>query len=178
MSRAQILIVEDDRIVARDMKERLIEQGYAVPAVADSGEEAIRKAVEIQPDLVLMDIVLAGGMDGIEASRQIHERQSVPIVYLTAYADARTVARARETSPCAYLVKPYNDRELYTTVAVTLEKHRQEDRVIGRVVTRDAAGIPPNSPAVTSSSCVGRVYARESAPRLGLRGRIGHRWVF
>jgi signal transduction histidine kinase/DNA-binding response OmpR family regulator len=129
MSRAQILIVEDDSVVAQDMKERLVEQGYAVPAVACSGEEAIEKAVEIQPDLVLMDIVLAGGMDGIEASRRIHERLSVPIVYLSAYADEDTVARAKETSPCAYLVKPYNDRELYTTVEVTLEKHRQEDRV-------------------------------------------------
>jgi two-component system, cell cycle sensor histidine kinase and response regulator CckA len=129
MSFAQILIVEDDHIIAQDMQERLVEQGYAVPAIAHSGEEAVQKALGTQPDLVLMDIHLAGGIDGIEAARRIQERLSVPIVYLTAHTDADTVARARETSPSAYLVKPYNDRELRTTVEITLDKHRREDRV-------------------------------------------------
>jgi CheY-like chemotaxis protein len=86
MANAKILVVEDEAIVAKDLQYRLTKFGYTVPAIASSGEEAINKAVEISPDLVLMDIRLKGSMDGIEAAQEIYKRLDIPVIYLTAYA--------------------------------------------------------------------------------------------
>jgi two-component system, cell cycle sensor histidine kinase and response regulator CckA len=129
MSCAQILVVEDESIVAKDLQNRLSSLGYSVPAVASSGEEAIHKAMETKPDLILMDIMLPGEMDGIEASRRIADRLDVPIIYLTAYSDDDTVRRAKDSSPFGYLLKPYGEKELHTTIEMTLARHRLESRV-------------------------------------------------
>src|SRR4051812_29910751 len=106
MGNAQILVVEDESIIAKGIQNDLRNMGYAVPAVAASGAEALEKAAETYPDLVLMDIVLKGDMDGIETSRQIRDRFDVPIVYLTAYEDDITLRRAKITEPFGYLLKP------------------------------------------------------------------------
>ncbi|MBE9207514.1 response regulator [Nostoc sp. LEGE 06077] len=129
MTDANILVVEDESIVAKDLQNRLRKFGYTVPAIASSGQEAINKAVEISPDLVLMDIRLKGQMDGIQAAEQIHKYLDVPIIYLTAYADESTLERAKITEPFGYLLKPFKERELKTNIEIALTKHRLEKQL-------------------------------------------------
>ena len=105
--RAKILVVEDEGIVAKDIADTLKKQGYDVPAIAFSGEGAVEKAGRVRPDLVLMDIVLKGRMDGIEAAGQIRERFGIPVLYLTAHTDDETIRRAKITEPLAYITKPF-----------------------------------------------------------------------
>src|SRR2546421_331426 len=99
MGSAHILIVEDEKIVARGLQRDLEGMGYTVPAIAASGEEALHRVAERPPDLVLMDVILKGGLDGIETSRQLRDRYRVPVIYLSAYEDDQTLRRARETEP-------------------------------------------------------------------------------
>src|SRR5438105_7775816 len=126
MSNAQILVVDDEPIVAKSIQMELSGMGYAVPVIAASGEEALEKAGQTHPDLVLMDISLRGPMDGVETSKRMQERFDIPIVYLTAYADERTLQRAKKTGPFGYLLKPYEEKELQTTIEIALHKHKQE----------------------------------------------------
>lgn len=126
MKKKNIMVVEDERIVADDIKMSLQRLGYIVPAVAFTGEDAIKKAKETRPDLVLMDIVLQGEMDGIEATAVIQSRYNIPIVYLTAYADEKTLERAKITEPFGYILKPFEDRDLHTTIEMALHKHKIE----------------------------------------------------
>jgi PAS domain S-box-containing protein len=151
---ASILVVEDEPVVAKDIQLSLQRMGYKVPATATSGEEAIRKAGEVHPDLILMDIVLKGRMDGVETVRRIQHTQDVPVIYLTAYADDQTLDRAKETSPAGYMLKPYQPNELRTTIELALhrshhDRHLRENlrwadqtmRCIGDgVVTTDLKG--------------------------------------
>jgi two-component system cell cycle sensor histidine kinase/response regulator CckA len=129
MAETQILIVEDERIVAEHIVQSLQALGYGVSAVASSGEEAIRKTEENSPDLVLMDIVLRGEINGIEAADQIRSRFNIPVIYLTAYADEKTVKRAKITEPFGYIIKPFDDRELHTSIEMALYKHKMENKL-------------------------------------------------
>jgi PAS domain S-box-containing protein len=129
MTSERILIVEDESIVALDIKSRLLGLGYTVLGVASSGEQAVRKAAEASPDLVLMDIKLKGQMDGIETAEQIHACLNVPIIYLTAFADEATLQRAKVTEPYGYMLKPFEERELHTTVEMALYKSRMERKL-------------------------------------------------
>jgi PAS domain S-box-containing protein len=125
----KILIVEDERIVARDIQSRLTRLGYAVVGVTRFGEEAVRLADELRPDLVLMDIRLEGAMDGVTAAQEIRDRWELPIVYMTAYADDETLARARVTEPFGYILKPFEERELRTAIEMALYKHQAERKL-------------------------------------------------
>jgi CheY-like chemotaxis protein len=127
--RARLLVVEDEAVVAIDVRGHLERLGYEVLAVADTGEEACRLAAELAPDLVLMDIQLRGAMDGIEAGAQIRRELSLPVIYLTAYADEETLARAKTTGPHGYVLKPFDERDLHVTLEVALHKHRLERRL-------------------------------------------------
>lgn len=129
MATARILVVEDEGIVALDIKHRLEGLGYAVPAIAFAGEEAINTAAEIHPDLVLMDIQLKGKMDGVEAAEQIRARFDIPVIYLTAYADEKTLQRAKITEPFGYILKPFEEQELSINIEVALYKHQMERRL-------------------------------------------------
>jgi len=122
----RILIVEDERLVAQDLQRRLHRLGFTVCAIAASGPEAIAHAIQIQPDLILMDIVLHGPMDGIEAAAQIRAHAAIPIIYLTAHADDATRQRAKATEPFGYLLKPFDTRVLQTTIEMALYKHAME----------------------------------------------------
>jgi PAS domain S-box-containing protein len=126
MAKAQILVVEDDNIVVMELQDRLQSLGYAVVAVASCGEEAIRKAGETHPDLVLMDIRLKGEMDGVEAAEEIRDRFNIPVVYLTALADEGTLQRAKVAEPYGYIIKPFDERELRTSIVVALHRHKLE----------------------------------------------------
>lgn len=128
-SKKRILVVDDQRLVAADIEDTLARLGYDVVGSVASGEEAIPKAFDVRPDLVLMDIRLRGQMDGIQAATLIRERVDVPVIYLTAYADEETVRRAMLTGPFGYLVKPFNERELRAAIDVAVYKHATDGQL-------------------------------------------------
>ncbi len=140
MAKPQILIVEDESVVALDLQSSLERLGYEAPVAVSSGEEAIAEAEEARPDLVLMDIMLEGDMDGVEAAEQIHERFKIPVVYLTAFADDDTLRRAKITEPFGYLLKPFDENELRTTIEIALYKHRTEQVLRRRDAILEAVG--------------------------------------
>jgi signal transduction histidine kinase len=126
MAGEKILVVEDERVVARDIEKRLKNLGYQVPASVASGQEALIKVAELQPDLVLMDIQLRGQMDGITAAEQIRADFDTPVIYLTAFADEDTLQRAKSTEPFGYIVKPFDEKDLHVTIEVALRRRLAE----------------------------------------------------
>lgn len=126
MANEKILVVEDERIVALDIKHSLESFGYVVPCIASTGEDAIQLAKRHKPDLVLMDIVLKGDIDGIEAATVINSNYRIPVVYLTAYSDERTLQRAKMTEPFGHILKPFDNRELRTNIEIALHKRALE----------------------------------------------------
>jgi two-component system, cell cycle sensor histidine kinase and response regulator CckA len=122
----RILIVEDERIVAMDLERALTELGFAVVGMVSNGKDAIAQVHDSPPNLVLMDIMLEGDMDGIEAARQIRGQLDIPVVYLSAHADERLTEKAKATEPYAYLVKPYAPQELRASIEMALHKHEIE----------------------------------------------------
>jgi PAS domain S-box-containing protein/putative nucleotidyltransferase with HDIG domain len=126
MMKKQVLIVEDERIVADDIRMSLERLGYSACGIVSSGEQAVEKTKGIRPDLVLMDIVLEGKMNGIEAAEIIRSGFDIPIVYLTAYSDNKTLERAKMSEPFGYVLKPFEDRDLQTTIEMALYKHKME----------------------------------------------------
>jgi two-component system cell cycle sensor histidine kinase/response regulator CckA len=129
MQKAKILIVEDERIVASDLRNRIEQLGYSVVGMASTGEEAIETAFATQPDLVLMDITLRGKIDGVEAADQIRRLYEVPVVYVTAHSDEHTLQRAKITEPFGYVLKPFEERELHTTMEMALYKSSTDRRL-------------------------------------------------
>ena len=129
MIQAKILIVEDDRIVARDIQQQLARIGHVAVGITARGEDVATLVLENRPDLVLMDIRLEGKLDGIDVAHQIHERLGIPVIFLTAYADEETVRRARVTEPFGYLLKPFEDSQLRTTIEMALYKHAAERKL-------------------------------------------------
>ncbi|MBM4240900.1 MAG: response regulator [Euryarchaeota archaeon] len=128
MVNARILVVEDESIVAMGIKSKLENLGHTVVDLASSGEESIEKAAEWSPDLILMDIVLKGDMDGIEAAQQIINLFDIPIIYLTAYADEAMLKRAMITEPYAYILKPFKESELNANIEMALYKHKADKK--------------------------------------------------
>ena len=124
----KILVVEDDTIIAITIVGRLKQFGYRVVGRASTARDAINKAIEFEPDLVLMDIHLKGPVDGIEAAETIYGIHNIPVVYLTAYSDEHTLERAQKTSPFGYIVKPFSDSTLKTTIKMALLKHNAEKK--------------------------------------------------
>lgn len=124
MDRARILVVEDEGIVAEDIQMSLEDFGYDVTGVVTTGEEAVQKAQESRPDLVLMDVVLQGEMDGIEAAGLIQSSLKIPVIYLTAFADDEMLKRAKITEPFGYLIKPFRDRDLRSSIEMALYRHK------------------------------------------------------
>ena len=125
----RILVVEDERIVALDLATTLNNLGYAVVASVGSGEAAIEQAIKLRPNLVLMDIRLAGDVDGIQAAERIRKQVDVPVIYLTAHSDKPTLARARSTGPFGYVVKPFKTTELNCAIEIALHRHEIELRL-------------------------------------------------
>ena len=129
MSRTKLLVVEDEGIVAMDIADRLTAMGYEVIGSAGSGKEAIALVEKKRPDLILMDIVIEGDFDGVATASYIHKHYQVPVVFLTANSDPRTLNRAKATSPFGYLLKPFEERELQVAVEMALYRHRAEEKI-------------------------------------------------
>ncbi len=132
MTGSRILIVEDETIVALDIKKHLEKYGYVVPEMISSGEETLERIEALCPDLVLMDIKLQGDLDGVETARAIRERYRIPVVMLTAFADDKTVERAKITEPYGYIIKPFEEKELRTTIEMALYRHEMEKKLMER----------------------------------------------
>jgi len=126
MDKRKILLVEDESIVARDIKNMLLILGYDVPQVVSTGQEAIAQTRKLLPDLVLMDVMLEGQIDGIEAAYRIYKDFDIPVVYITAFVDEKTMERAKRTEPFGYIVKPFEERELQTSIEIALYKYKME----------------------------------------------------
>ena len=127
--RIKILVVEDELIIAKGIENRLTAMGYSVSGTVTSGEEALVKAIETSPDLVIMDIHLQGDMDGVEAARKIRTIADIPVIYLTAYTDPDSLGRAKLTDPFGYIVKPFQDHTLKSAIEMGLYKHRMERKL-------------------------------------------------
>ncbi|MBD0393001.1 MAG: EAL domain-containing protein [Microcoleus sp. C1-bin4] len=126
MCKKKILIVEDESIIAEDISDSLISLGYRITGMVYSGEEAIEAAAKFRPDLVLMDVNLQGEIDGITAAAEIRARFQIPVVYLTAYADENTLRRVNATKPFGYIVKPFEEKNLHTTIQLALHRHEYD----------------------------------------------------
>lgn len=129
MAKVKILVVEDESLVSRDIQSSIKKLGYVVTSGVNSGEKAIASIEEERPDIVLMDIMLKGKMNGIEAANIIKERFDIPVVFLTAYADDSTVNKAKVSEPYGYIMKPFKEKELQTTIEVALYKHEKDMQV-------------------------------------------------
>lgn len=126
MSKSKIMIVEDESIIAEDLADSLEDMGYIVVDIVSSGEEAILMAAEKQPHLILMDVILQGEIDGITAAEEIYSSLQIPIIFLTAYSDNQTLQRVKATNPFGYIVKPFEERNLYLTIEIALERHHYD----------------------------------------------------
>ncbi|MBW3584862.1 MAG: response regulator, partial [Cyanobacteria bacterium 0813] len=115
-----ILIVEDELLIAKNLSYKLEKLGYKIADIVSSGADAIQRAGEMEPDLILMDIVIKGDIDGIETAVRINQELDIPIIYTTAYADDETLERAENTGSYGYLVKPFKQRELHATIKIAL----------------------------------------------------------
>ncbi|BDI15632.1 histidine kinase [Nostoc cf. commune SO-36] len=129
MGQVRILVVEDEVIVARTIASQLSQLGYIVTGTASSGKAAIAKALETQPELILMDIILKGEMDGITTASKIREQLDVPVIYLTAYGDEHTLERAKITQPFGYVVKPFTTKDLKIAIEIAILKHQLESEL-------------------------------------------------
>lgn len=174
-----ILVVEDERITAKDIKKSLEKVGYNVPAMVTTGEDAVKFCEENKPDLVLMDIKLEGEVDGIEAAETIISKFSVPIIYLTSYSDKGTVERAKTTHPSAFILKepfgflhkPFEENELYAAIDIILYRNCEEsqlkshDKLLASVLKTISDGVISTDPE-------GRVkFMNDSADKLtGIQG--------
>jgi len=123
---ASVLIVEDEQIIALDLAQTLEDLGYRVAGVVSRGDEAVALAQSGSPDLVLMDVHLAGPTDGVTAAEKIRATSGVPVVFVTAFDDAKTIGRAKFTEPYGYLIKPFDTRELRVVIEMALYHHRMQ----------------------------------------------------
>jgi len=140
MGNERIMIVEDESIVAMGIKHKLEDLGYKVVGVVATGEGAVETALKTEPDLILMDIVLKGDMDGMEAAQKIHSRQDTPIIYITAYSDEEVLERARITEPYGYILKPFKKSEVNANIQMAIYKHacdKKKSEVIRKRILTD-----------------------------------------
>ncbi len=129
MKKPVIMIAEDESIIAMDIRNTLTNLGYSICAIVSSGEEAVEKAIELVPDLILMDIKLKGEIDGINAVKQLKKKLNIPAVYITAHTNEQTFKRAIETEPYGYLLKPVGKNDLYTTIETALHRNALENQL-------------------------------------------------
>lgn len=148
MSKTNILIVEDESIVAKDIQQSLKKLGYNVVGISSTAEQAIELAKEHSPDLILMDIMLKGPLSGIDAAMEIRSTMDIPVIFLTAYADSSTLNKAKESEPFGYIIKPFKEIDLHTAIEMAIYKHKKDsavrkerDFLYSLVENKDSAGI-------------------------------------
>lgn len=130
MAQTNVLVVEDESIVSKDIQHSLKKLGYHVVGAASTGEQAVALAKEHMPDIILMDIMLKGEMSGIDAAEAIRKEANIPVIFLTAYADESTLAKAKVTQPYGYIIKPFKEIDIHTSIEMALYKHKKETEVL------------------------------------------------
>ena len=130
MAQTNVLVVEDESIVSKDIQHSLKKLGYQVVGAASTGEQAVALARQHMPDIILMDIMLKGEMNGIEAADSIRKETNIPVIFLTAYADESTLAKAKVTQPHGYIIKPFKEIDIHTSIEMALYKHKKEAEVL------------------------------------------------
>lgn len=130
MGKTSVLVVEDESIVAKDIQQSLIKLGYNVVGTASTGEKALAVANELKPDIILMDIMLKGPMSGIDTAAEIKKDLGIPVIFLTAYADENTLSKAKVTEPFGYIIKPFKEIDLHTSIEMALYKHGKEKDIV------------------------------------------------
>jgi two-component system response regulator LytT len=125
MGNVSVLVVEDENIVAKDIQQSLLKMGYKVIGTASSGEKAKEILKENQPDIILMDIMLKGNMSGIDTAEYVKDIYDLPVIFLTAYADENTLSKAKITEPYGYILKPFKEIDLHTSIEMALYKHKK-----------------------------------------------------
>lgn len=130
MGKTSVLVVEDESIVAKDIQQSLIKLGYNVVGTASTGEKAVAIANELKPDIILMDIMLKGPMSGIDTAAEIKKDLGIPVIFLTAYADENTLSKAKVTEPFGYIIKPFKEIDLHTSIEMALYKHGKEKDIV------------------------------------------------
>lgn len=176
----KVLIVEDEGIVALDLKRRLEKQGFAVTGIADNAIDALRLVEQSPPDLVLMDIILQGELDGIATAREVRVRHDIPVVFLTAHSDSATVQRAKSALAYGYLIKPFEERELLTTIeiAVCLHQNESRQRLYERAIGATTSGIiitdprQPDNPIISCNTAFERITGYTEAEVVGKSPRF------
>jgi len=147
MNKDRILIVEDEKIIALDLQRRLEKLNFDIVEKVSTGKDALEAALSLKPDMILMDIMLKGDIDGIEAAIEIKKKSLVPIIFLTAYADDKTLERAKKADPMGYILKPFKERELYTTITIALYKFNlnkkldYQERLLSSIINNINDGI-------------------------------------
>ncbi len=130
MPKTNVLVVEDESIVSKDIQHSLKKLGYNVVGAASTGERAFELAQETNPDIILMDIMLKGDISGIETAERVKAELHIPVIYLTAYADESTLAKAKVTEPYGYIIKPFKEVDLHTSIEMALYKYSKEKEVL------------------------------------------------
>ena len=126
----KILIVEDEKIIAKDIENKLLELDYVVPAIISTGEEVLETIRKTKPDLILMDIKLEGIMDGIEAAIEVRKNFDIPVVFLTSYSNNSTLKRSKEAEPYGYIVKPIDERDLISSIEIAFNRYSLEKKLM------------------------------------------------
>ena len=174
-SKTRILLVEDEAIVARDLKQRLEILGYEVAGTAASGREALALAETTRPELVFMDITIQGPIDGVETARRLTSLQDVPVVFLTAHMDTGTIQRAKQARPYGYLIKPLEEREIMTTIEMALSRHKGDllARLMEKAVANAGVGVAmavamlPGNPITACNAALERMSGYAASEILG-----------
>ncbi len=130
MAKTNVLVVEDESIVSKDIQHSLKKLGYNVVGAASTGEKAFELAMSERPDIILMDIMLKGNINGIETAERVKRELNIPVIYLTAYADEATLAKAKVTEPYGYIIKPFKEVDLHTSIEMALYKYSKEREVL------------------------------------------------
>ena len=172
MTGESILVVEDNGIIALQIGELLEKNGYRVSGTTAYGEEAVELAKKNFPDLICMDIELMGKIDGIETARRIHEHADIPLIFLTAYSDSRRLARATETAPYNYIVKPFDERELLVAVEMALHRHAV-DQQLRETMQRYRAIVDNAAEGILLVSCDTKAILEANPASIRLLGYTG-----
>lgn len=129
MENINVYIVEDESIVAKDIQNSLKKLGYNVLGISNNGEDALKNISELEPDIVLMDIMIKGSMTGIDVAEKVKQEYSIPVIFLTAYADESTLSKAKITEPYGYILKPFKEVDLHSTIEMAIYKHKKDTEV-------------------------------------------------
>jgi len=125
-----VYIVEDESIVAKDIQRCLIKLGYNVLGISNNGQDAVKKIVDLEPNIILMDIMIKGSMTGIEVADLIKKNYNIPVIFLTAYADEDTLMKAKSAEPYGYVLKPFKEIDLHSTIEMAVYKHKKDTEII------------------------------------------------